>query len=125
MSISARIPKTPARPLTGRLALILAAVAMLAVPPTAVHAQRPSIADHTAGMTAIEGFFTLYWDDATGKMFWEIDNLGTGFIYQISMGSGLGSNPVNIDRGQLRGTYLLEPRRVGYRWRFRRSWPVN
>ena len=31
------------------------------------------------------------------------------------MGSGLGSNPVGIDRGQLRGTHVLEPRRVGPR----------
>ena len=35
--------------------------------------------------------------------------------YQISMGSGLGSNPVGIDRGQLRGTHILEPQRIGPR----------
>jgi hypothetical protein len=66
-------------------------------------------------MTTMEGFFNLHWDGATGKMFWEIDKLDTEFIYQISMGSGLGSNPVNIDRGQLRGTYLFEAKRVGPR----------
>ena len=31
------------------------------------------------------------------------------------MGSGLGSSPVGIDRGQLRGTHILEPRRIGPR----------
>ena len=31
------------------------------------------------------------------------------------MGSGLGSNPVGIDRGQLRGTHVLEAKRVGPR----------
>ena len=31
------------------------------------------------------------------------------------MGSGLGSNPVGIDRGQLRGTHVFEARRIGPR----------
>ena len=31
------------------------------------------------------------------------------------MGSGLGSNPIGIDRGQLRGTYVLAAQRVGPR----------
>ena len=92
-----------------------AAIAMLFVAAPAVQAQLPSIADRTAGTTKMEGFFNLYWDDSTGKMYWEIDKLETGFIYQVSMGSGLGSNPVGIDRGQLRGTWLLEARRVGPR----------
>ena len=51
----------------------------------------------------------------TGSLYWEIAELDTEFLYQISMGSGLGSNPVGIDRGQLRGTHVLEARRVGPR----------
>lgn len=73
----------------------------------------PSIAEATAGTTKMEGFFNLYWNDTTGKMYWEFDKLGVGFIYKISMGSGLGSNPVGIDRGQIRGTWLLEARKIG------------
>ncbi len=96
--------------------LTFAACALLLWAPPRTEAQQlPSIAEKTAGTTRIEGFFTLYWDEAAGTMHWEIDKLGTEFIYQISMGSGLGSNPVNIDRGQLRGTYLLEARRIGPR----------
>ncbi|KRP38231.1 MAG: hypothetical protein ABS26_07570, partial [OM182 bacterium BACL3 MAG-120531-bin86] len=68
-----------------------------------------------AGNTAIEGYFNLYWDDALGNLYWEIDKLDTEFLYQISMGSGLGSNPIGIDRGQLRGTYVLAAQRVGPR----------
>lgn len=63
----------------------------------------------------MEGFFNLYWDDAGGRMYWEIDKLNIEFLYQISMGSGLGSNPVGIDRGQLRGSYLLEAKKIGRR----------
>ncbi len=75
----------------------------------------PAIADKVSGTTAMQGYFNLYWDNSSGKMYWEIDKLDTEFLYQISMGSGLGSNPVGIDRGQLGGTYVLAAKRVGPR----------
>jgi len=81
-----------------------------------VHAQSlPSIADKVANTTRMDGYFNLFWDEANGKMYWEIDKLDTEFLYSISMGSGLGSNPVGIDRGQLAGTYILSAKRVGPR----------
>ena len=73
----------------------------------------PSIEDKTRDMTHLEGFFELYWDDATGKLFWEIDNWDTEFLYQVSLASGLGSNPVGLDRGQMGRTLILAARRVG------------
>ena len=75
----------------------------------------PSIEQHTEAMTQMEGFFDLYWDNTNGLLFWEISELDTEFLYQISMGSGLGSNPVGIDRGQLRGTHVLAAKRIGPR----------
>ncbi|MEZ5489720.1 MAG: zinc-dependent metalloprotease [Gammaproteobacteria bacterium] len=75
----------------------------------------PAISSTVADATAMEGYFNLYWDESTGKLYWEIDKLDTEFLYQVSMGSGLGSNPVGIDRGQLRGTYVLSAQRVGPR----------
>ena len=75
----------------------------------------PTIEEKTSGMEAMPGFVNLYWDDATGSLVWEIDELDAEFLYQVSMGSGLGSNPIGIDRGQLRGTYVLEAQRVGPR----------
>ncbi|MDE3014650.1 MAG: zinc-dependent metalloprotease, partial [Gemmatimonadota bacterium] len=86
-----------------------------ATPLTAQTANVPSISDRTAGMEHMEGFFDLYWDASTGSLFWEIDRLDSEFLYQISMGSGLGSNPIGIDRGQLRGTHVLRAERVGPR----------
>ena len=56
--------------------------------------EMPTIGETVAGNTAIEGYFNLYWDDALGNLYWEIDKLDTEFLYQISMGSGLGSNPI-------------------------------
>jgi len=75
----------------------------------------PSIADKTSGMQHLEGYFDVYWDEDTGKLFWEIDKLDTEFLYAVSLSSGLGSNPVGLDRGQLGGTYILVAQRVGPR----------
>ena len=38
----------------------------------------PSIAEKTAGMERLEGFFDIYWDDETGKLYWEIDKFDAG-----------------------------------------------
>lgn len=97
---------------------VLAALVLLFAAPTQGRAQDssvPSIEERTAGMDRMEGFFNLYWDNETGSLFWEIAEFDSEFLYQISMGSGLGSNPIGIDRGQLRGTHVLEARRVGPR----------
>ncbi|MEE9179360.1 MAG: DUF5117 domain-containing protein, partial [Vicinamibacteria bacterium] len=64
----------------------------------------PSIEDKTRDMAHLEGFFDLYWEVGL----WDKE-----FLYQVSLASGLGSNPVGLDRGQLGRTHLLEARRVG------------
>ena len=74
-----------------------------------------SIAEVTSGMQLLDGFFDLYWDEGTGKLYWEIDKLDQEFLYQVSLSSGLGSNPVGLDRGQLGSTAILKARRVGPR----------
>jgi len=94
--------------------LITAGLASFAARAEPTSAQAvPSIEDRTSGMERMEGFFDLYWEEATGSLFWEFDGMDQEFIYQISMGSGLGSNPIGIDRGQLRGTHVLQTQRVG------------
>ena len=74
-----------------------------------------SIAEKTAGMERLEGFFDIYWDDETGKLYWEIDKFDEEFLYSVSLSSGLGSNPVGLDRGQLGGAHVLVAMRVGPR----------
>ena len=97
------------------LLAIAAATAFVAASSPATAQDLPTIEEHTEGTTPMEGFFNLYWDDDTGALYWEIADLDSEFLYQISMGSGLGSNPVGIDRGQLRGTHVFEARRIGPR----------
>ena len=116
MSISLRIHSlSRLTRLSVLVPLALIALCGLARPAEPQAPSLPSIEQHTEGMTQMEGFFNLYWDNASGSLFWEISELDTEFLYQISMGSGLGSNPVGIDRGQLRGTHVLAAKRIGPR----------
>jgi len=75
----------------------------------------PSISEKTEGMDHLEGYFNLHWDRRNGRLFWEMDKLDTEFLYQVSLASGLGSNPVGLDRGRLAGTYVFVAQRIGPR----------
>ncbi len=75
--------------------------------------EKPSIEEKTAGMVHMEGFFDLYWDEGEGKLWLEIDRWDEEFLHQVSLPTGLGSNPVGLDRGQLGATAVLEARRIG------------
>lgn len=114
MASSSHSPSALPR-LSGALIRVAAAFVLLALSALASAQDRPSIEETVSGTTPLEGYFNLYWDESSGIMYWEIDDFDTEFLYQVSMGSGLGSNPVGIDRGQLGGTYVLQPRRVGPR----------
>ena len=93
----------------------LAAILTAGAPARADDGPPPSIAEHTAGMLRLEGFVDLYWDDGTGHLFLAFDPSGPELLYQVSLASGLGSNPIGLDRGQLGGTHLLRVERVGPR----------
>jgi hypothetical protein len=100
------------RPLWAGLAILAASLAP--APAAGQESEElPSIRDKTRGMERLEGYFDLYWDDATGKLYLEIEQWDTEFLHQVSLTTGLGSNPVGLDRGQLGGTYVLKAERVG------------
>src|SRR5215472_10438737 len=93
-----------------RYLAILIFAALFVVP---VAAQNNNISAKTAGMQKIDGYIPLYWDNNNGKMFMEISRFDTEFLYQVSLQTGVGSNPLGLDRGQLGGTYVVTFERVG------------
>jgi hypothetical protein len=74
-----------------------------------------SIVDRTTGMQKIDGFFPMYWDEATGSLFLEIPELGKEVLYVSGLSAGLGSNDIGLDRAQLGGTSIVSFQRVGPR----------
>ncbi|MDP5053684.1 MAG: DUF5117 domain-containing protein, partial [Congregibacter sp.] len=101
--------------LAKRIALFTAMCLFFTISNVARSEKLPSLADKVDGAVHMQGYFDIYWDASTGALYWEIDKLNTQFLYQVSMGSGLGSNPIGIDRGQVGGTYILEAKRIGPR----------
>ena len=72
-----------------------------------------TITEKTRGMAKHAGFFTFYWDDKEGKVWLEVENLDTPFLYVDSLTQGVGSNDIGLDRNQLGATRIVEFRRVG------------
>jgi Met-zincin/Domain of unknown function (DUF5117) len=73
----------------------------------------PTIAEKTAGAEKLGGYFNLYWDAKSGKLWLEIDKWGTEFLYQTSLPAGVGSNDIGLDRGQLGDGHLVRFDRSG------------
>lgn len=72
-----------------------------------------SIADKTTEMDKKEGYFDLYWDAKSGKVWLEIDRFDEDFLYVRSQPAGLGSNDIGIDRNELGATRVVRFERVG------------
>ena len=89
--------------------LFLLLIVILAVP----MGMAQSIAEKTSSMQKYEGFFDFWWDDETGKIWLEIDNLDEEFIYVNSLAAGIGSNDIGLDRSQLGNTRVVKFTRVG------------
>lgn len=54
-----------------------------------------------------EGYFDFHYVEAEGKIYLEVDQLDQPFLYVHSLRTGLGSNDIGLDRGQLGGTALV------------------
>ena len=60
-----------------------------------------------------EGFFNFYWNESEGKIFLEIHEWNKEFLYVSFLASGVGSNDIGLDRGQLGGTKIVRFERYG------------
>ena len=72
-----------------------------------------TIAEKTASMTKHEGYFNFYWEAENGKIWLEIDKLDQEFLYVNSLATGVGSNDIGLDRGQLGGERIVKFTRIG------------
>src|SRR5687768_7481922 len=75
--------------------------------------RRPTIEERTAGLRKYDGFFPFYWDESTGQLLLEIPRLDTEVLYMTGLATGLGSNDIGLDRGQLSGSRIVEFERAG------------
>ena len=59
------------------------------------------------------GFFNFYYDDGNDKLFLEVDTLNKEFLYVYSLSSGIGSNDIGLDRGQLGNEQVVYFKKAG------------
>jgi hypothetical protein len=80
----------------------------------------PELAAEVAGLERRAGLFDLYLDHAKGRLLAVLpppaaDGVLGEYLYVEGIVTGLGSNPVGLDRGQLGESRILRLRRVGAR----------
>ena len=54
-----------------------------------------------------DGYFPFYYDNDSGKIYLEVTELDKEFLYINSLSSGIGSNDIGLDRGQLGGERVV------------------
>ncbi len=59
------------------------------------------------------GFFDFYHDTKSDKVYLEVDALEKEFLYVYALSSGIGSNDIGLDRGQLGNEQVVFFRRAG------------
>jgi hypothetical protein len=84
--------------------------------PTQVQAQNnglPEISEKVEGLEKLDGFVPIYWNDNTGELWMEIDQLDTDLLYINWLAAGVGSNDIGLDRGQIGNSRLVRFERKG------------
>ena len=89
---------------------------LFALAPAAAAQERPAAKSFdalTRNLRKLDGYFPLYWDAETGRLLLEVPRFDAEFLYQVSLPTGVGSNPLGLDRGQLGETRVVHFERVG------------
>ena len=64
-------------------------------------------------LVKFEGFFDFYYETATDKIYLEVEKLDSDFLYISSLATGIGSNDIGLDRGQLGNERLVSFQKAG------------
>lgn len=99
-----------------RIFLLVCATALFVFPSFAQEKpEKPqkTFASTVERMQKIDGFIPLYIDRENGKVFMEVTRFNKEFLYLVSLPTGVGSNPLGLDRGQLGSTRVVFFERAG------------
>ncbi len=64
-------------------------------------------------LKSYEGYFDFYYEESTDKIYLKVEKLNDEFLYVNSLASGIGSNDIGLDRGQLGSERLVYFRKAG------------
>ncbi|WP_400078509.1 zinc-dependent metalloprotease [Winogradskyella sp. R77965] len=60
-----------------------------------------------------EGYFDFYYEESSDKIYLKVEKLNEEFLYVNSLSSGVGSNDIGLDRGQLGNERLVYFKKAG------------
>lgn len=69
--------------------------------------------ENKASFEKYEGLFDFYYDGMNDKVYLEVDKLNEEFLYVYSLSSGIGSNDIGLDRGQLGNEQVVYFKKAG------------
>ena len=78
-----------------------------------VHVGHSQFAEKSKDYRKFEGLFNFYYDAKTDKIFMEVPELEKEFLYVYALSSGIGSNDLGLDRGQLGNEQVVYFKRAG------------
>ncbi|KKO12099.1 zinc-dependent metalloprotease [Pseudohongiella sp.] len=73
----------------------------------------PAIAEAVAGAQLQEGYFDFYYQPNSGQILLAVDRWDEEFLYTSALATGVGSNDIGLDRGQLGGGRVVKFERHG------------
>lgn len=69
--------------------------------------------EKTKDFQKFNGYFNFYYDDGSDKIYLQVDDLDKEFLYVYSLSSGIGSNDIGLDRGQLGNEQVVFFKKTG------------
>lgn len=69
--------------------------------------------EKTKDFQKFSGYFNFFYDDSSDKIYLQVDELEKDFLYVYALSSGIGSNDIGLDRGQLGNEQVVFFRKAG------------
>ena len=66
-----------------------------------LHSLSAQFIEEKKDLKLYNGYFNFYYSAIEGKIYLEVDKLNKEFLYTHFLASGLGSNDIGLDRGQI------------------------
>ena len=73
----------------------------------------PQFSEKSKAFQKFDGFLNYLYDVKTDKIYLEVTDLNTEFLYVYSLSSGIGSNDIGLDRGQLGNEQVVYFKKAG------------
>lgn len=69
--------------------------------------------EKTKDFQKFNGYFNFYYNDGSDRIYLQVDDLEQEFLYVYSLSSGIGSNDIGLDRGQLGNEQVVFFKKAG------------